>query len=155
MKRVFQTVLLLTAVVFAFCMGTGTAEGTEIQLPDKVHFLKIPENALFQAPDPDETDLKGIYLLPPDLEMEIFAYEMQEVTVWSLAEALTNAGQDAQVREIAGMEFLVFRDMDEADGANCIGYGYIQDGQMIEISFFYATQDAMDLTKIIMESFHS
>ena len=45
------------------------------------------------------------------------------------------------------------RTLDEADGAPCVGYSYLYKDWMIEISFFYSTQEAADLTKTIMESF--
>lgn len=146
---------LLAALLLAACLTGAAAEEREIPLPDGRHFLRIPAEMIFQEPAPDENTLKGIYLLEPDLEMLIFSYEVRDATVHTLAAALQDAGRQAEVREIGGTEFLVFQDRDEADGAPCIGYSFIQDGRMTEITFFYATQAAMDLTMIIMESYHS
>ena len=146
--------LLLAVALLAAIPAGGAAAEREITLPDGTHFLRIPEEMIYQAPSADETSLKGIWLLEPELEMLIFSYEAQNATVDTLAEALVNAGRQAQVREIGGTEFLVFQDRDEADGAPCVGYSYLADGRMVEITFFYATQAAMDLTRTIMESYH-
>ena len=146
---------LLAALLLAVCRTGALAEEREIGLPDGKHFLRIPAEMIFQEPAPDENTLQGIYLLEPDLEMLVFSYEAQNATVYSLAAALREAGQQAEVREIGGTEFLVFQDWDDSDGAPCIGYSFIQDGRMTEITFFCATQAAMDLTVIIMESYHT
>ena len=130
-------------------------ERKTVLLPDGRHLLEIPGKMIYQQPAIEEKNLKAVWLLPPDLEMLIFAYDAGGATVQGLAETLVRAGNDAEVREIAGTEFLAFQDTDDTDGAPCVGYGYVTDtGYMIEISFFYATQHAMDLTREIMESFY-
>ena len=153
-----------TAALLLILCGGAAAEnqgsltyqipGQEIRLPDGIHFLTIPADMEYQQPADDETDLKAIYLREPELEMLIFEYEAGESTVQDLAERMRAAGLEAQVREIGGESFLVFQDRDEADGAPCIGYSYVANGRMTEISFFYATQEAMNLTVGIMESCH-
>ncbi len=127
---------------------------TEAMLPDGVHCLTMPAGMVWQVPGAEETDLKGVFLREPDLEMLVFAYDAQGSTIQGLAEALIASGREAQVRTINGEEFLVYQDRDEADGTPCVGYGYLYDGWLIEISFFYASQEAADMTKTIMESFH-
>ena len=141
----------------ALCLGVcaqALAEEQEYLLPDERHYLRVPVEMEWQQPYQDETSLKGIWLMPPDLEMLVFAYDAEGRTVQELAEALVDAGKTAEVREIAGQDFLVFQDLDEEDGALCVGYSYVNDRMMVEISFFYASQAAMDLTQVIMESFH-
>ena len=146
--------LLLAVTLLAALSGAARAESRRLTLPDGKHSLLIPGDMEEQKPSASETNLKGIYLLPPDLEMLVFAYDAGGLSVQDTAEALVSSGRKAEVRKIAGTEFLVFQDMDETDGATCVGYGYISGGQMTEISFFCATQEAMDLTQTIMESFH-
>ncbi len=150
MKGYTALLIVLLLVLFTWA---GPAEGQRITLPDGIHSITAAEGMVYQQPAADEADLKGVFLLPPDLEMLVFSYEMEDTTVYSLAESLVNNGRQAEVREISGVEFLVFQDVDESDGAPCIGYSYLSGGRMIEISFFYATQEAMDLTVTIMESF--
>ena len=156
MKRMIRRCgILLLAVWLAMGPGAAGADGVEITLPGGVHRLTIPEEMIWQAPADDEENLKAIYLMPPDLDMMIFAYNLEGYTIRSLAETMTEAGRDAQVREIAGEEFLFYTDTDEADGAVGVIYGYMTGNRMTEITFFCGSQAAMDLTQVIMESFHS
>lgn len=162
-KRIIS-LLCLTGMVFVLLCGqTALSDGQnsmaaalrrDERLPDRVHYIKLPDGMLYQAPSGEEKDLKGIWLMEPKMEIEIFSYDAPGAELQSLAEQLTAAGRTAEIREIGGMNFLVFQDRDEADGALCIGYAYLWEGRMIEISFFCATQDAMELSKAVMESFH-
>ena len=157
-KILFQSALLLLLLTTLLC-GSAFADtilkrDTEAMLPDGVHLLTLPAGMVSQLPASDETDLKGIFLREPDLEMLVFAYPAQGATAQSLAEALTEAGRTAEVREIAGEAFLVYQDVDEEDGTPCVGYSYLYRDWIIEISFFYSSQEAADLTTTIMESFH-
>ncbi len=157
MKR---TIVMLTALIMMLTVA-GTALGdirlekdTEAMLPDGEHLITLPAGMLSQTPDPEETALKGIFQREPDLEMLVFAYLREGKTVDDMAQDLAAAGRDAQVREIGGERFLVSQDQDEADGAYYVGYSYIYGDWVIEIAFFYSSQEAADLTKTIMESFH-
>ncbi len=147
-------VLWLTAFILLASVTLPCLAETETLLPDGKHRLLLPEGMIFQQPAANETDLKGIWLLEPDLEMLVFCYDAGDITEQDLAQKLVDAGRNAEVRRIGEQDFLVFQDVDESDGAHCIGYAFLAEGKMIEISFFYATQEAMDLTKTIMESFH-
>ena len=153
MRNLKFTAWLMILAVLTACLAGALGEGQEILLPDGVHRMTVPKEMVWQEPSSEESDLKGILLMPPELEMLVFAYESPAENVQVLAEALTNAGRPAEVREIAGMEFLVFQDRDDADGASCVGYSYLSGNLMTEISFFYSSQAAMDLTQTIMESF--
>lgn len=155
MKKMIHLLCAVAAVMLMAGMTVSArAEAREILLPDGIHYLRIPEEMSWQEPALEDTDLEEIWLMPPELEMLVFAYDVQNASVRTLAETLVNAGQQAEVRQISGMDFLVFQDRDEADGAPCVGYSYISGGKMVEISFFYGSQAAADLTKTIMESFH-
>lgn len=127
---------------------------TAAMMPDGTHCVTLPAGMIFQMPSPEEKDLKGVFLRAPDLEMLVFAYDAQGKTVEELTQSLINAGRNAEIREVAGEQFLVYRETDDADGASCIGYGYLHDGWMIETAFFYGSQEAADLSTRIMESFH-
>lgn len=149
-----RTAAIMLAAAVLLLAGGALGESTEIILPDGQHRLTLPEGMEYQEPAEDEKDLKGIFLMPPDLEMLVFAYDAGQATVQDLAETMTNAGLNAQLREVGGETMLVFQDQDPADQAPCLGYSYVKDGIMVEISFFYSSQGAMDLTESIMESIH-
>ncbi|MBQ9210071.1 MAG: hypothetical protein IJ153_00080 [Clostridia bacterium] len=152
MRKIKQEIMGLI-IALSMVVGMGGASAQDVLMPDGAHILSLPEEMVFQEPASDESDLRGIFLMPPELEMLVFAYDLPGVSSQTLAEALMAAGREAQVREIGGTEFLVFQDVDEADGAPCVGYSYLTGEQMIEITFFYSSQAAMDLTQSIMESF--
>ena len=151
--------LAIVAMILFFLCGSASCEvelmtETEAMMPDGLHCVTIPAGMIFQMPDPKEKDLKGIFLRKPDLEMLVFAYDAQGKTVEDLTAALSEAGRTVEIREIAGERFLVYRDIDHADGTPCIGYAYLYEGWMIETSFFCGSQEAADLSTKIMESFH-
>ena len=61
---------------------------------------------------------------------------------------------DVELRKVKDTELLCFRTSDEADGASCIGYVF-EDGEwMVEIDFWYATEEAAKLTTTIISSIH-
>ena len=151
--RIFLRTVLCLALAAALLGAAAAEEGQEVLLPDGIHRITVPAEMTRQAPAPDEQDLKDIWLMPPDLELLIFEYELPGTTTQALAEALAETGRDAEVREISGTEFLVCRDTDEADGAKWIGYSWLTGDRVTEISFFCGSQAAADLTRIIMESF--
>ncbi len=154
MKRFLLMTLFLTLLACPALGGQILKEETEAVLPDGVHSIRIPAGTEYQEPESDEKDLKGAFLREPDLEILVFAYDARGTTVESLAQALTDAGRDAQIREISGETFLVYQERDESDGAGCVGYSYLYNGWMTEIAFFYGSQEAADMTVSIMESFH-
>ncbi len=147
------TILLLCLLSAGAAADTVLKRDTDAMLPDGLHLLTLPAGMVSRTPGADETNLKGVFLREPDLEMLVFAYPANGATVQGLAESLAETGRDAQVREIAGESFLVYQDQDETDGALCVGYSYLYQDWLIEISFFYGSQEAADLTKTIMESF--
>ena len=131
--------------------GVSWGEGTAL-LPDG-HRLTLPAGMAELPKNPEETGLEAVWALEPDLEMLIFAYDAEGSTARSLAEALREAGREAQVREIGGTEFLAYTDRDETDGALCIGYACVSEGRMIEISFFCGSRAAAEMSREIMESY--
>ena len=99
--------LTLAAAILLGCCGSATAElileqDTEAILPDGEHRITLPAGMISLTPDPEESDLKGIFLREPDLEMLVYAYDGQGSTVRGLAKALREAGRDAEVRRIGG-----------------------------------------------------
>ena len=54
-----------------------------------------------------------------------------------------------------GIKMVCVRMKDESDGAPGIGYIFEDGDLMIEIDFWYATQEAAEKTKLIMETIRS
>ena len=73
-------------------------------------------------------------------------------TLRESAEKLAANGMEAELREVNGVEMLVYRLTDDTDGTPCIGYVFMDGTQMVEVFFWYATQEAADQSKTIMET---
>ena len=73
-------------------------------------------------------------------------------TLQETAESLVSSGEEAELREVNGVLMLIFRMTDEADGAPGIGYVFEDGDWIIEINFWYATQEAADETERIISS---
>ena len=59
-----------------------------------------------------------------------------------------------ELRSVNGVEMLCFRILDESDKAPCIGYVFEDGDWMIEVDFWYATEEAARLTGSIISSIH-
>ncbi len=143
------------AISFLICtvllLGSAAAEQTVV-LPESRYVINVPDDLKYSpAEDGDE----GIEAYISDtLEMDYCSYPTAEdaPTLQERAEKLVADGTDAEMRTVNGIEMLVYRVKDEADGAPCIGYAFMDGTQTIEIFFWYATQEAADLTRLIMET---
>ena len=143
------------AISFLICtvllLGSAAAEQTVV-LPESRYVIDVPDELKYSpAEDGDE----GIEAYISDtLEMDYCSYPTAEdaPTLQERAEKLVAGGTDAEIRNVNGIEMLVYRVTDEADGAPCIGYAFMDGTQTIEIFFWYATQEAADLTRHIMET---
>ena len=145
------------AISFLICtvllLGSAAAEQTVV-LPESRYVIDVPDDLKYSpAEDGDE----GIEAYISDtLEMDYCSYPTAEdaPTLQERAEKLVAGGTDAEIRNVNGIEMLVYRITDEADGAPCIGYAFMDGNRIVEIFFWYATQEAADLTKNIMETIH-
>ena len=147
---------LLAACCLLTAAGPALAE-QEVLLPQSRYAVNVPDEMLFSAPG--ETDQGVAAYVSETLEMDYTAYPREEAagmadTLQETAEKLSEAGREAEVRLICGIEMICFRHTDEADGAPCIGYIFEENGWIIEIDFWYATAGAGAKTKEIMESIH-
>ena len=151
MKKVIS---FLTCMVLLF--GIAAAEQT-VALPDSRYVIDVPNEMKYSAPDQADN---GVQAYKSDtLEMDYLSYSLEEATALGIsgnmqetAELLAAGGAEAEVYEVNGIEMLVYRLMDDADGAPGIGYVFADGNSIIEIIFWYATQDAAETTKMIMET---
>ena len=143
------------AISFLICtvllLGFAAAEQTVV-LPESRYVIDVPDDLKYSpAEDGDE----GIEAYISDtLEMDYCSYPATEdaLTLQERAEKLAADGTDAEMRTVNGIEMLVYRVTDEADGAPCIGYAFVDGTRTVEVFVWYATQEAADMTKTIMES---
>ena len=152
MKRVFG---FLACILFLF--GCARAEQW-FRLPRSRYELALPDRLAYSAPEEGDEGVEA--WISDTLEVDIFAMTREEAetltglgeSLQETAETLTGLGREAEVREVAGIEMLCLRTVDEADGAPCIGYIFIEGEYVIEIEFWYATPEAGEETAAIISS---
>ena len=153
MKKWTLFILILVLIPFL------AAAEQEVQLQESRFRLTLPDWMTYEAPM--DKDL-GVHAYTSNiLEMDYSVYPKAEAvrqgmpeTLLDTAKSWVNQGRDAELRRVNGIEMLCFRVIDEADGTPCIAYVFEDTGWLIEISFWYATQEAADLTAEIMTSIH-
>ncbi len=143
---------LIALILSAFLMLSGAFADQEVILPDGLHSLMLSEGMSALPKDPGMKELYAVFG-EEGLEMEIFVYPGNGADLIENAQTLVSSGKDAEVREIGGVELLVYRDTDEADGAKCIGYMYPTGDSFVEICFWYGTNEAGLKIRSMMESF--
>ena len=150
MNRKIRICTLLAALILALA-GTAAAE-QQLILPDGGHIITLPDGLSVLPRDAGTAELYAVYG-KEDLELEVFIYPGNGRSVEENAQALADAGREAEIREVGGVSMLCYREMDEADGALCIGYMYPVNGAFVELSFWYASEAAAAETVTIMNSF--
>ena len=154
MRRLIS--LLVCLFVLLLTIGCAAAEQEAI-LPGGHYAVDVPDWMDYNDPIDGEAGVEAY--ISADLEMDLISYTKEEALYRGMAETLRQTaeekkaqGADVQTRKVNGIEMLVYRLTDEEDGAPCIGYIFEDDDRVIEIVFWYATQEAADETKVIMES---
>lgn len=151
MKKIVS--LLLCTVLLCGC----AAAEQEVRLPNSRYVIDLPGDMEYSAPEDTDTGVEAYF--SRHLEMDLLYYPKEEMKKLGMADTLLEtvqdraaAGIDVELRDVNGIEMLVYWVKDEADGTPGIGYVF-EDGEwMIEILFWYATQEAADQTVEIMES---
>ena len=148
---------MISLLIFAVLVFNCAAAEQTTALTGSRYEVDLPDGMKYSPPEKEDS---GIHAYISDvLEMDWLCYDRQEAAALGLqptllesAEKLAESGAEAELREIGGIEALVYRLADDADGAEGIGY-IIEDGDLIvEVIFWYATQEAADTAKAIMES---
>ena len=148
---------VLCLLVFLALVPACAAAEQDVVLPGGRYAVSIPEWMTYSAPEAGDNGVEAF--ISDTLEMDYLSYPKAEwirrgmkETLLETAEDLAVQGAEVELRSVNGIEMLCFRITDDADGAPCIGYVF-EDGEMlIEINFWYATQEAANETKVIMET---
>lgn len=151
-----KAICLFICTVLLFC--SAAAEQTVV-LPESMYALEVPDDMEYSAPEAEDN---GVHAYISDtLEMDYLSYSKEEAAVLGLsgsmqenAKKIAAGGAEAEVYEVNGIEMLVYRITDQTDGAPGIGYAFADGDRIIEVIFWYATQEAADRTKTIMETIH-
>ena len=111
----------------------------------------------YESPEASENGVDTYFTY--DLEMDCFSFPKSEAgnlemadNLKDIAKLLKEKGNEAEVRKVNGIKMVVFRMTDEADNAPGIGYIFEDGDLMIEVDFWYASQEAAELTEKIMAS---
>lgn len=150
-----KKVVLLAICLMMLC-GTAMADQT-VDLPQSRYVIDIPDDMDYESPEASENGVETYFTY--DLEMDCFCFPKSEAgnleladNLKEIARMLKEKGNEAEVRKINGIQMVVFRMKDEADNAPGIGYIFEDGDLMIEIDFWYASQEAADRTTAIMSS---
>ena len=147
-------ICLLVCIMLMFGCAAGEQQ---VLLPGGRYAIDVPD--WMEYSDPVDGDAGMEAYISDDLEIDFVSYEKAEAMKLGMPETLKETakqqreeGNKTEIRKVNGIEMLVFRTEDEEDGTQGIVYVF-EDGELIiEINFWYATQEAADLTKTIMES---
>ena len=136
-----RTVLCIL-VCCLMLLSCASAE-QEVLLPGGRYAVDVPDWMEYSEPVDGDAGVEAY--VSKDLEMDYISYQKAEMI-------RAEKGSKIELRKVNGIEMLCFRLVDEEDGTPCIGYLF-EDGELlIEIDFWYATQEAADMTKTIMET---
>ena len=150
-----KKIISLFICVILLC-GSALAEQT-VSLPNSRYTLELPDGMKYSMPEPEDYGMAAY--TSEALEVDYVSYLKADAvrqgmaeTLRETAEILAANGEETELREVNGILMLVFRMTDEADGASGIGYVFEDGDWIIEINFWYATQEAADETERIISS---
>ena len=143
-------------ICIALLFGCAAADQT-VALPGSRYVIDIPDGMVYSEPQ-DGDD--GIHAYVSDtLEMDYLSYPMEDTAAPDPSESLndrakklTEAGMDVELRHVNGIDMIVYRLMDETDGTPGIGYVLVNGDTVIEVIFWFATQEAAELSQSIMKT---
>ena len=143
-------------LVCAMLAGSCALAEQQVKLPNSRYVIDVPDWMRFK----EDEQYPEIHAYTSEMmEIDYTSYPREAAlaqdptgSLRKTAEALAAAGGEAELREINGIEMICFRTVDDADGAPCIGYVFEDEGWMIEVDFWYATQEAANLTETIISS---
>ncbi|MCR5567519.1 MAG: hypothetical protein K6F61_11760 [Clostridiales bacterium] len=144
-------------ICIALLFGCAAADQV-VELPDSRYVINIPDGMVYSKPQKGDDGVHA-YLLSDLLEMDYLSYAVEDTAAPDPLESLKDrakkleaAGMDVELRLVNGIELIVYRITDETDGTPGIGY-VLEDGRMaVEVIFWFATQEAADLSQSIMET---
>ena len=155
MKKLVCTIL---TVLLATALAGGALAEQRIRLPESSYTLAIPDGMEYDGPGESPDDARFAWVSEKlGLDIEFFCQSNEKgVPLKAMAEVLAGDGIETTLQRIAGIEMIAYHTSDPGDlpgkGMKCVGY-VIQDGSNVQmICFWYANQEAADLTAEIISS---
>lgn len=152
--RIISVILVSLILLFSSALAEQ-----RVTLPNSRYVIEVPDWMHYSEPA-NEFDGVEAYL-SETLEIDYTSYPKATLigagTAGSLrqvAEITAAKGKEAELRSVNGIEMLCFRTMDESDKTPCIGYVFEDGNWIVEIDFWYATEEAANLTAAIISSIH-
>ena len=149
----------ICVLVFAVLLFSFAAAEQVVVLPGGRYAVDVPDGMEYSAPEAGDSGVEAY--ISDDLEMDYLSYPKAEQvrkgmpeTLRETAELWAEKGVNAEIRDVNGIEALCFPVTDDADGAPCIAYVFEDGDMLIEIDFWYATEEAAMLTATIISSIH-
>ena len=148
---------LVTLLLVLVCMNGALAE-QKVQLPESRYSLTIPDSMEYDGPGETPDDALFAWVSEKQgLDIQFFRQKNDKgATLEAMADVLIGDGMDAAIYRINGIDMIVYRVSDPQDppekGMKCIGYVFLDGDAAQMICFWYATQEAANLTAEIMES---
>lgn len=154
--------LMKTVTAFLVCLilpfGFALADRS-VALPNSRYVIEVPDWMRYSEADEEHNGVAAYY--SEMLEIDYTSYPRATMigpgAAGSLREAAENSaarGKEVELRSVNGIEMLCFRTVDESDKAPCIGYVFEDGDWIIEVDFWYATEEAARLTSGIISSIH-
>lgn len=143
MKKVICIIIALLTLL------TAALADQTVSLPGGFT-LTVPDSMVYDGEKGDDSDFCFAYV-SEQLEMDVFSYsESRELR--ELAELLVAQGNDSQLRSVNGIETVTFRGSDPTDGTPFIGYLLKNGDALTEIVLWYATGEAAELCRTIINT---
>jgi len=155
MKRLMCGIMVLALVLL--CMSGALAE-QKVQLPESSYYLTIPDGMEYDGPG-DIPDDAAFAWVSGKLGLDIQFFRQPNdggAALQAMADVIIGDGVDAEIHRINGIDMIAYRVTDPQDppeqGMKCIGYVFLDGDAAQMICFWYATQEAADLTAEIIGS---
>ena len=160
MKKHFRNApacLILSILLAVLFIASAAAEQT-VRLPESRFALMIPDGMEYDGPG-DIPDDAAFAWVSGKLGLDIQFFRQPNdggAALQAMADVIIGDGVDAEIHRINGIDMIAYRVTDPQDppeqGMKCIGYVFLDGDAAQMICFWYATQEAADLTAEIIGS---
>ena len=159
MKKRMCGLIALTLLAVLLCTGGALAE-QKVQLPESTYSVLMPDGMEYDGPGEKPED-ECFAWVSEKLGLDIqFSRTPNDrgASLQAMLKVLSESDEveEALICQINGIDMIVYRATDPQDepgkGMKCIGYVFLDGDAAQMICFWYATQEAADLTAEIIGS---